>query len=145
MSNVRDSEGRGRRPVLILSRDEFNERSQTVTAVAMTSRPQRAGFPLTLRLPDDTLDRDSWVKSSQMPTLSLAEYSGPLQRPASPFVAAFAPYIRKLPSTSCSTLAEEALADEISRATEAPRQRAWLSMIPAAMLDRRGAFLVKWH
>ncbi len=60
----------GRRPVLILSRDEFNERSQTVIAAAITSRPQRAGFPLTLRLADGTLPQDSWVKIAQVRTLS---------------------------------------------------------------------------
>jgi mRNA interferase MazF len=35
------------RPVLILSHNIFNERSGTVIAVALTSQPQRAGFPLT--------------------------------------------------------------------------------------------------
>jgi mRNA interferase MazF len=38
----------GQRPVLILSHDVFNERSGTVIAVALTSQPPRAGFPLTL-------------------------------------------------------------------------------------------------
>jgi mRNA interferase MazF len=73
-------EQRGRRPVLILSRDEFNERSQTVVAVAVTSRRQRAGFPLTLRLPDGTLDRDSWVKISQVRTLSVERIGDRLAR-----------------------------------------------------------------
>ena len=35
----------GRRPVLILSHDVFNARSGTVIAVALTSQPQKAGFP----------------------------------------------------------------------------------------------------
>ena len=35
----------GQRPVLILSNDIFNQRSGTVIAMALTSQPQRAGFP----------------------------------------------------------------------------------------------------
>lgn len=34
----------------ILSNDIFNQRSGTVIAMALTSQPQRAGFPLTLEL-----------------------------------------------------------------------------------------------
>ena len=40
----------GNRPVVIISQDVFNERSGTVIAMAITSQPQRAGFPLTLEL-----------------------------------------------------------------------------------------------
>ncbi|MEI7815443.1 MAG: type II toxin-antitoxin system PemK/MazF family toxin, partial [Coriobacteriia bacterium] len=47
---ARGHEQSGQRPVLILSADVFNERSGTVIAVALTSQPQRAGFPLTLEL-----------------------------------------------------------------------------------------------
>lgn len=60
----------GMRPVLILSADVFNERSGTVIAVALTSQPQRAGFPLTLELDDAWLTKPSWVKISQIRTLS---------------------------------------------------------------------------
>ena len=35
----------GQRPVLILSNDIFNQRSGMVIAMALTSQPQRAGFP----------------------------------------------------------------------------------------------------
>ena len=35
----------GKRPVLVLSRDVFNEKSGTVVAVALTSQPQKAQFP----------------------------------------------------------------------------------------------------
>ena len=59
------------RPVLILSQDVFNERSGTVIAVALTSRPQRAGFPLTLELTDTRLPKRSWVKISQIRTLAV--------------------------------------------------------------------------
>jgi mRNA interferase MazF len=40
----------GRRFVLVLSQDVFNERSGTVIACALTSQEPRAGFPLTLEL-----------------------------------------------------------------------------------------------
>jgi mRNA interferase MazF len=48
----------------------FNERSGTVIAVALTSQPQRASFPLTLELHSPELPRRSWVKISQVRTLS---------------------------------------------------------------------------
>jgi mRNA interferase MazF len=59
------------RPVLVLSHDVFNERSGTVIAVAITSQPQQAGFPLTLELESTTLPKKSWVKVSQIRTLSV--------------------------------------------------------------------------
>jgi len=49
----------------------FNERSGTVIAMAVTSQPQRAGFPLTLGLKSPRLPKRSWVKMSQMRTLSI--------------------------------------------------------------------------
>jgi mRNA interferase MazF len=66
--------GRGQagfRPVLILSHDVFNERSGTAVAVAITSQPQEAGFPLTLELEAGALPKRSWVKISQIRTLSV--------------------------------------------------------------------------
>ncbi len=59
------------RPVLILSHNVFNERSGTVIAVAITSQPQRAGYPLTMELEDTKLPRKSWVKISQIRILSI--------------------------------------------------------------------------
>jgi len=64
------SEQGGFRPVLILSHNIFNDRSGTVIAVAITSQPQRAGYPLTLELSDTKLPKKSWVKISQIRTLS---------------------------------------------------------------------------
>jgi len=61
----------GRRPVLILSSDVFNDRSGTVIAVAITSQEPRAGFPLTLSLENEDLPKRSWVKISQIRTLSV--------------------------------------------------------------------------
>jgi mRNA interferase MazF len=60
----------GERPVLILSQDIFNERSGTVIAVALTSQDQRAGFPLTHEISKSKLPKRSWVKISQIRTLS---------------------------------------------------------------------------
>ena len=67
---TRGQEQSGRRPVLILSHEIFNTRSGTVIAVALTSQPQRAGFPLTLELTTPRLPKRSWVKISQMRTLA---------------------------------------------------------------------------
>jgi len=61
----------GLRPVLILSHNVFNERSGTVIAVALTSQPQRAGYPLTFELGSRKLPKKSWVKISQIRTLSV--------------------------------------------------------------------------
>ncbi len=61
----------GRRPVVIISHDVFNERSGTVIAMAITSQEQKAGFPLTLLLKTAQLPRKSWVKISQIRTLSV--------------------------------------------------------------------------
>jgi len=65
------NEQMGRRPVLILSDDIFNERSGTVIAVALTSQEPRAGFPLILELSAKKLPKKSWVKISQIRTLSI--------------------------------------------------------------------------
>jgi mRNA interferase MazF len=67
---VRGREQAGRRPVLILSGEMFNERSGTVIAMAITSRPQKAGFPLTYPLPATFLPKPSTIKISQVRTLS---------------------------------------------------------------------------
>ena len=71
LNPVRGREQAGLRPVLILSQDVFNERSGTVVAVAVTSQPQRAGFPLTLELHTKGLPKKSWVKISQIRTLAV--------------------------------------------------------------------------
>jgi len=71
LSPTRGGEQAGRRPVLVLSQDVFNERSGTVIALALTSRPPSAGFPLTLELASKRLPKRSWVKISQIRTLSV--------------------------------------------------------------------------
>ncbi len=65
------NEQQGRRPILILSQEVFNDRSGTVIAMAITSQAQRAGFPLTLELSAKALPKQSWVKISQIRTLSV--------------------------------------------------------------------------
>ena len=60
----------GKRPVLVLSENVFNDRSGTVIALALTSQQPSAGFPLTLELSDPKLPKRSWVKISQVRTLS---------------------------------------------------------------------------
>ncbi|MEK7409428.1 MAG: type II toxin-antitoxin system PemK/MazF family toxin [Acidobacteriota bacterium] len=71
LNPVRGREQAGLRPVLILSNDLFNQRSGTVIAMAITSQPQRAAFPLTFPLAPDKLARPSWVKISQVRTISV--------------------------------------------------------------------------
>ena len=83
LNPVRGREQAGLRPVLILSQDVFNERSGTVIAVALTSQPQRAGFPLTLELHVRGLPKKSWVKISQIRTLAV-ERIGKVMGRASP-------------------------------------------------------------
>ena len=68
----------GRRPVLILSQDVFNERSGTVIALALTSQEPPAGFPLTLELSGTKLPKRSLAKISQIRTLSVKRLSGKL-------------------------------------------------------------------
>lgn len=60
----------GARPVLILSEDVFNERSGTVIAMALTSQEQKASFPLTHEIRASRMPKRSWVKISQIRTLS---------------------------------------------------------------------------
>ncbi len=70
LNPVIGSEQGGLRPVLILSHNVFNERSGTVIAVAITSQPQKAGYPLTMELESAELPKKSWVKISQVRVLS---------------------------------------------------------------------------
>ena len=83
LNPVRGRAQAGQRPVLILSQDVFNERSGTAIAVALTSQPQRAGFPLTLELHAKGLPKKSWVKISQIRTLAV-ERIGKVIRRTSP-------------------------------------------------------------
>ena len=68
---VRGHEQAGLRPAVVLTNDAFNRHSGTAIVMAITSQPQRAGFPLTFSLPATSLPRASWVKISQVRTISV--------------------------------------------------------------------------
>ncbi len=80
LNPVKGSEQGGHRPVLVVSHDVFNERSGTVIAMAITSQPQRAGYPLTLELGSGGLPKRSWVKISQIRTLSVERIGKKLRK-----------------------------------------------------------------
>jgi len=63
LNPVRGREQAGLRPVLILSNELFNRRSETAIVMAITSQPQRAGFPLTIALAEGALPKQSWLKN----------------------------------------------------------------------------------
>ena len=71
LAPTKGSEQAGRRPVVILSEDTFNERSGTVIAMAITSQQPKVAFPLALELTTPRLPKRSWVKISQIRTLSV--------------------------------------------------------------------------
>ena len=71
LNPARGHEQAGLRPVMILSHDIFNERSGTVIVMAITSQPQKSGFPLTLQLKTGNLPKQSWAKISQIRTMSV--------------------------------------------------------------------------
>lgn len=77
---VRGQEQGGFRPVLVLSHDIFNDRSGTVIVLAITSQPQRAGYPLTWPAPAGLLPKQSWVKISQIRTLATERLGARLGR-----------------------------------------------------------------
>lgn len=77
---VRGHEQAGRRPVLVLSHDVFNDRSGTVIALALTSEVPKAGFPLTLESKATGLTKRSWIKISQIHTLSVDRIGGKIAR-----------------------------------------------------------------
>ena len=65
---------------MVLSEDVFNERSGTVIAAAVTGQQPSAGFPLTMEITSARLPKRSWVKVSQIRTLSTARLAGRLGR-----------------------------------------------------------------
>ncbi len=71
LNPAKGHEQAGMRPVLVLSQDVFNAKSGTVIAIALTSQPQRASFPLTLELSSSRLPKQTWAKISQIRTLSV--------------------------------------------------------------------------
>ena len=71
LNPTKGREQAGYRPVLIISHTVFNARSGTIIALAITSQFQKAGFPLTLKIGSVILPKTSWVKISQIRTLSV--------------------------------------------------------------------------
>jgi mRNA interferase MazF len=80
LNPVRGHGQAGRRPVLVLSHDVFNDRSGTAIAVALTSQEPRAGFPLTLESKATGLSKRSWIKISEIRTLSVERIGTRLAR-----------------------------------------------------------------
>jgi mRNA interferase MazF len=70
LNPTRGHEQAGERPVLVISHDVFNERSGTVIALPLTSQPQRVGLPLALKIESVKLPKPSWLKISQIRTIS---------------------------------------------------------------------------
>ncbi|MBZ0274439.1 type II toxin-antitoxin system PemK/MazF family toxin [bacterium] len=68
---VKGHEQARKRPVLIISHGIFNNRSGTIIALAITSQEPRAGFPLTYRIDSAGMPKASWVKMSQVRTISI--------------------------------------------------------------------------
>ncbi len=63
-------EQQGTRPVLVASIDSFNNNSESAIAFAITSQEPRVSYPLVHALPQDLLPKQSWVKITQIRTLS---------------------------------------------------------------------------
>ena len=80
LNPVVGSEQAGKRPVVVISQDVFNERSGTVIAVILTSQEPRAGFPLTLEVTSTKLPKRSWIKIGQIRTLSVERLGEKLGR-----------------------------------------------------------------
>ncbi|HEY7062272.1 MAG TPA: type II toxin-antitoxin system PemK/MazF family toxin [Chloroflexota bacterium] len=76
---VRGSEQRGRRPVLIVSNEEFNQVATNVTALPLTST-QRRLYPSEVFLPKGVAgqDRDSIVMAHQIRTISKQRLRAPI-------------------------------------------------------------------
>lgn len=80
LSPTRGHEQAGHRPVLVLSHEVFNRATQTVIAIALTSQPPRAGFPLVLETGAANLPKRSWLKISQIRTLAVERLGARLSR-----------------------------------------------------------------
>lgn len=83
LNPTRGREQSGVRPVLVISHDLFNQNSDTVIGAALTSQEPRAGFPLTLEITSVKLPKRSWVKISQVRTLSIERLSRKMGRVSS--------------------------------------------------------------
>ena len=64
------TEQQGTRPILVVSIDSFNNSSESVIAFAITSQKPRVKYPLVYELSKDLLPKPSWIKITQIRTLS---------------------------------------------------------------------------
>jgi len=71
LNPVKGREQAGLRPVVVISHEALNRYSGTVIALAITSQPHTAGFPLTHQIEGLKMPKPSWVKVSQVRTLSI--------------------------------------------------------------------------
>ncbi len=60
----------GIRPVLVISHSSFNDNSEMVIIMAITSSQPKADYPLTLELDCQKLPKRSWVKTTQIRAIS---------------------------------------------------------------------------
>jgi mRNA interferase MazF len=77
---TRGREQAGKRPVLVLTADRFNLKSETIIGLAVTSQKPSTGFPLHLQLSDSSLPKLSWVKIGQIRTLAVERIGKKLGR-----------------------------------------------------------------
>jgi mRNA interferase MazF len=70
LGETKGREQSGRRPILGISHEVFNQKSGTVIGVAVTSKEPKAGFPLTLELIGTKLPKRSWLKIGQIRTIA---------------------------------------------------------------------------
>jgi len=68
----------GLRPVLIISDTYFNQNSGTVFVLAITSQLPKERYPLTKRIDTAQMPKKSWVKISQIRTISIKRIKGSL-------------------------------------------------------------------
>ena len=61
----------GHRPMLVLSHEVFNGSHRVAVVAAVTSRPPRGGYPLSVLLSSGGLSRRSWAMSWQVRTISV--------------------------------------------------------------------------
>lgn len=73
-------EQQGTRPVLVISIDSFNQNSKSAIALAITSKKPQVKYPLIYQLPKDLLPKPSWVKVTQIRTLSVQRLGGYLAK-----------------------------------------------------------------
>ena len=63
-------EQKGTRPVLVVSIDSFNNNSESAICFAITSKKPQVTYPLAYKLSQNLLPKPSWVKITQIRTLS---------------------------------------------------------------------------